>query len=138
MKVLIDTNVILDVCFERADFQDAAKQIFWLIEQKQLKGCISSTAMTDIYYMARRQFQDREKAFWTVKRLTQLFRILKADEKAIKLAIKLHWHDFEDSVQYAVAKRARIGAIITRNTKDFAAGAIPVYTPKDFLAAAEA
>ena len=133
MRVLIDTNVILDVCFERAEFQDDAKQIFSLIERKQLKGCVSATAITDIYYMARKQFKDKEKALWTVNRLSELFKILKADEKSIRNAVKLHWTDFEDSVQHAVAKRSHVQAIITRNKKDYAQSQIPVYTPKDFL-----
>ncbi|MBR1405014.1 MAG: PIN domain-containing protein [Treponema sp.] len=133
MKVLVDTNVILDVCFERAEFQDDAKKIFALIEQKKLKGCISSTVATDIYYMARKQFKNKEKALWTITRISQLFKILKADEKSIKQAIALHWSDFEDSVQYAVAKRSHVKAIITRNTKDYAHSHIPVYTPKEFL-----
>lgn len=135
MKILVDTNVVLDVCFEREQFQEPAKRIFSLIERKQLKGCLSATAMTDIYYMARRQFRDRDKALWTIKRLTELFNVLKADEKAIRLAVKLNWRDFEDCVQYAVAKRAGVRAIITRNKKDYSQATIPVYTPADFLAA---
>lgn len=46
------------------------------------------------------------------------------------------WGDFEDTVQYAVAKRSRVKAIITRNTKDYTRSLIPVYTPHDFLQAA--
>ena len=133
MKVLIDTNIILDVCFERAEFQDYSTQIFSLIEQKKLAGCISASSVTDIYYLARKQFRDKEKALWTIKRLSQLFKILKADEKSIRYAVDLHWSDFEDSVQYSVAKRSHVKAIITRNTKDYSQSQIPVYTPVEFL-----
>ena len=82
MKVLIDTNIILDVCFERAEFQDYSTQIFSLIEQKKLAGCISASSVTDIYYLARKQFRDKEKALWTIKRLSQLFKI---EEPHVKL-----------------------------------------------------
>ncbi|MBO6219221.1 MAG: PIN domain-containing protein [Treponema sp.] len=133
MKVLIDTNIILDVCFERAEFQDYSTQIFSLIEQKKLAGCISASSVTDIYYLARKQFRDTEKALWTIKRLSQLFKILKADEKSIRYAVDLHWSDFEDSVQYSVAKQSHVKAIITRNTKDYSQSQIPVYTPAEFL-----
>ena len=137
MRVLIDTNVILDVCFERTDFQADAGHIFSLIEQKKIRGCVSATAITDIYYMARRQSHDKEKALWTVNRISKLFKILKTDERTIRTAIALHWNDFEDSVQYAAAKQGRIQAIITRNKKDYAQSAIPAYTPAEFLQLAQ-
>lgn len=133
MRALIDTNIILDVCFERNDFQDDAVKLFNLIERKELKGCVSSTAITDIYYMAHKQFHNKEQAFWVVERISQLFKILKADEKSIRYAIKLHWKDFEDSVQYAIAKCSNVKAIITRNKNDYELSTIPIYTPKEFL-----
>ena len=83
--------------------------------------------------MAHKQFHNKEQAFWVIERLSQLFKILKADEKSIHHAIKLHWKDFEDSVQYTIAKRSHIKAIITRNKKDYEESTIPVYTPKEFL-----
>ncbi|MBP5707034.1 MAG: PIN domain-containing protein, partial [Spirochaetales bacterium] len=95
MKLLLDTNVILDVFFERAKFQDYAKQIFCLIEQKYCRGCVSSTAITDIYYMARKQFHDSEKAFEVISNLAKLFKIVKTDDKTVKKALELHWPDFE-------------------------------------------
>ena len=56
-----------------------------------------------------------------------------ANEKSIRYAVDLHWSDFEDSVQYSVAKQSHVKAIITRNTKDYSQSQIPVYTPVEFL-----
>ncbi len=83
--------------------------------------------------MAHKQFHNKEQAFWVVERISQLFKILKADEKSIRYAIKQHWKDFEDSVQYAIAKHSNVKAIITRNKNDYELSTIPIYTPKEFL-----
>lgn len=136
MKVLIDTNVILDVLLERENFKEDSGRILSLSEHKKIKGYVSATAITDIYYIARKTFHDKEKALAVIKELLAFARVLKADEKSIKLAVKLHWKDFEDSVQYAIAKRSRIKAIITRNKNDYNDSEIAVFTPLEFLEAA--
>ena len=137
MKVLLDTNVILDVLLEREQFKIDSGKVLSLIEHGKCKGFVSATSITDIYYISRKTFHDKDKALAVIKELMAFTKILKADEKSIKLAVRLHWGDFEDSVQYAVAKCSRIKAIITRNKKDYANSNIPVYTPKEFLDLAE-
>ena len=134
MRVLIDTNVILDVLLAREEFKDESGMILAMLEHGRCKGFVSATSVTDIYYISRKTFHDREKALSVIREMLAFSKILKADEKSIRMAVDLQWKDFEDSVQYAVAKRSRIGAIITRNTKDYSLSKIPVYTPHDFLA----
>ncbi len=133
MRVLIDTNVILDVLLAREEFKDESGMILTMLEQGRCKGFVSATSVTDIYYISRKTFHDREKALSVIREMLAFSKVLKADEKSIRMAVDLQWKDFEDSVQYAVAKRSRIGAIITRNTKDYSQSKIPVYTPHDFL-----
>lgn len=43
------------------------------------------------------------------------------------------WKDFEDSVQYNVARKALCDVIVTRNPKDFVLSDIPVCAPDDIL-----
>ena len=137
MRVLIDTNVILDVLLERDEFKYESGMILSMLEHGRCKGFVSATSVTDIYYISRKTFHDKEKALQVIRELLAFSKILKADEKSIRKAVDLHWPDFEDSVQYAIAKRGRIGAIITRNTKDYKQSKIQVYTPKEFLALVE-
>ena len=54
MKALIDTNVILDVILRRVPFFADSWAVYNLIEQRKCTGCISSSAMTDIFYLARK------------------------------------------------------------------------------------
>jgi predicted nucleic acid-binding protein len=55
MKVLIDTNVVLDVLINNLVFLTYSKKIFDLAEQKQITGYISASAITDIFYIAQRK-----------------------------------------------------------------------------------
>ncbi|MBR5645952.1 MAG: PIN domain-containing protein [Treponema sp.] len=133
MRVLLDTNVILDVLLEREVFEEESSKLLSMIERGIIKGFVSSVSVTDIYYISHQTFHDKEKALNVINELLFITRVLKTDEKIIKNAIKLKWKDFEDAVQYSVAKKSHIDFIITRNKKDYKTSNIPVYTPKEFL-----
>lgn len=133
MKVLIDSNVIFDVILKREKFYKPALQIFHLAELKKIKAFISSSSVTDIYYMLHKQFHDKQIALQYIKELLSIFYVAKTDSKVIQNATKLNWTDFEDCVQFCVAKRNFLKCIITRNTKDFVLSDIPVYEPVEFL-----
>lgn len=137
MKVLIDTNVIFDVILKREKFYRPALQIFHLAELKRIKAFVSSSAVTDIYYMLHKQFHDKQIALQYIKELLSIFYVAKTDFKAIQKAVNLNWNDFEDCVQFCVAKRNSIKFLITRNTKDFALSDIPIYEPDEFLSCIE-
>jgi predicted nucleic acid-binding protein len=55
MKVLIDTNVVLDELINNAVFFTYSKKIFDFAEQKRITGFISASAITDIFYVAQRK-----------------------------------------------------------------------------------
>ena len=55
MKVLIDTNVILDVLCNRKMFVEDSLKIFKLSETKQIDGYISALSIANIIYIMRKQ-----------------------------------------------------------------------------------
>lgn len=59
MKLLIDTNVILDVLLKREPFVGNAAKILQLIERQNVQEYVSTSAITDIYYIACRQLHDK-------------------------------------------------------------------------------
>lgn len=79
MKVLLDTNVILDVLLEREEFKDESGRILGLAEHGKCRGVVSATSITDIYYISRKTFHDKEKALAVVKELLSFTKVLKAD-----------------------------------------------------------
>lgn len=133
MRILADTNVILDVLLKRQDFYKSSLEIFHLAEAKRIKAFVSSSSVTDIYYMLQKQLRNKEQSLEYIKKLLSVFHVAKTDSKSIRSAVSLNWADFEDSVQYSAALRNSLKCIITRNTRDFVLAEIPVYTPEEFL-----
>jgi predicted nucleic acid-binding protein len=134
MKVLVDTNIILNVLFYRATFFDQSRKIFELLEQNQMEACISASAFTDIFYLVKKEIKDTERVYQAVDTLAALFTIAPVSENTIKSAFALRWKDFEDAVQYSAAKENKLDCIVTRNKDDYTASDIPCVSPVDFLA----
>jgi hypothetical protein len=62
MKILVDTNVILDTLLYRVPFYDDSRVVHSLVEQGNITGYISSSAMTDIFYLSRKELKDTGSA----------------------------------------------------------------------------
>ena len=73
MKLLIDTNVILDVLLRREPFAEAATDVLNLTRREDIREYVSASAITDIYYIANRQMKDSTAVKDILKRLSQIF-----------------------------------------------------------------
>lgn len=132
MKVLIDTNIILDVLMQREDYQ-VSVEVLKLSGNGIIAGYVSASAITDIYYILNRNTKDKKKTLDSIKALLRLLSIANVNEADIIAALNSQWKDFEDCVQYYVAKHKDMSYIITRNVKDFEeTQPIPI-TPVEFL-----
>ena len=133
MRLLIDTNVILDYLLSREGFHEQARAVFDLVKYKKDFEFVSSSAVTDIFYHLNKALRNSFEAQDQISELIDVLSILNITEQDIRAALKLRWKDFEDAVQYAVALSNGVDAIITRNAKDFERQDIPVLTPGEFL-----
>lgn len=132
MKVLIDSNVVLDVILKNAVLITTSKVILDSAEQKHFIGYISASAITDIFYVTKKRL-GKEVAKEAVKELLNIFYPATVTDKHIYQALDLDWGDFEDSVQYIVGESISVNYIVTRNTKDFTTSSIPTVTPEKFM-----
>jgi PIN domain. len=131
--LFIDTDVIIDFLIDRKPFSREAAIIFTLIEQRKLKGHISSLTFSNLYYVLRK-FESHNKVISKLDSLSKLGIILKVDDHTIKNAITSGFPDFEDSIQYFCALESKkIDVIITRNIKDYRHSELPVMSLGDFL-----
>lgn len=133
MKVFYDTNVILDVLLNRVEFLSDSMAALKLSELGIVKGYISVVSITDIFYLMKKNLKDSTLALKKMEVLFDIVHIAKADRKVAVQALNSHWKDFEDAVQYSVAKGLRAKYIVTRNTKDFESSEIAVVTPAEFV-----
>lgn len=133
MKVLLDSNVVLDYLGANQNFTDEAEKVFDLAARRKDIKLVSSSAITDILYVLRRAVKDRE----AVRRKYESFRkkisILSVTERDIDTAFARNWRDFEDAVQYTVAESNGVDCIVTRNKKDVEEDRIPIYSPTEFV-----
>jgi len=131
--IFIDTDVIIDFLIDREPHSREAAIIFTLIEQKKLKGYVSSLTFSNLYYVLRK-IESHNKVIAKLDSISRLLTILKVDQQIIKLAIASGFPDFEDSIQYNCALGyKKIDVLITRNIKDYKGSQIPVMTPAIYL-----
>ncbi len=132
-NVFIDTDVIVDFLTDRKPFSLESAKIFSLIDQKKIKGCVSSLSFSNLYYVLRK-FGTHKKVISSLQDLSELVDILKVDSDIVKSALTSDFKDFEDSIQYFGAqKHKKVDCIITRNIKDYKDSSLPVMTPETFL-----
>ncbi len=132
MKVLIDTNIVLDLLLERKPFVERATALFEKIEQGRLAGYIAATTITNIFYIIRKT-EGREVALAAIHRLLIGLRFCAVDYQTIEAALELGLKDFEDSIQLACATLNQLDAIVTRGQKDFISSNLPIYSPTELL-----
>ena len=132
MKVLIDTNIILDVLCNRKDFAADSAKVFKLCEVKKITGYISALSITNIVYIMRKEL-DTEKIKKILEQLSLIFEIvdLKADD--LKRASTLDFNDYEDAIQSTQARRIKADYIITRNIKDYSKSKIMAIKPSELI-----
>ena len=131
MKVLLDTNVVLDLLLERENFKQA-KQIFEKIEDRKIDGYLCATTITTIHYLVSKTY-DKNKANDIIKDLLKLFEIVDVTKSILLKAIENNGKDFEDSVIYSGAEFFDIDVIVTRDKKGFKNSNIKVLNPIEFL-----
>lgn len=137
MRILIDTNVILDVLLKRTDFYDSAARVLTLSQEDDIRLYVSASAVTDIYYIANQALKNKLLVRDLLSKLVQVVWVAGVSEREIKHALGLPWSDFEDSVQYSVALLQEMDGIVTWNAGDYKASKLQIWSPKELLAEVE-
>lgn len=130
MRILIDTNVVLDVIQEREPFVESAAKLFKQIDRGEIEGFIAATTITNIYYIIRRAVGPKVAQNAIIQILASL-NICAVDRDVLEQAVILDFQDFEDAVQYACAVTHNLDAIVTRDVSGFINSNIPVVLPCD-------
>jgi predicted nucleic acid-binding protein len=130
MRVLIDTNVVLDFLQEREPFVKNAARLFERIDAGEIEGFVAATTITNIYYIVRRA-AGRVVAQDAIDQILSDLNICAVDLEVLEQALALNFEDFEDAVQYACAVVHRVDAIVTRDRSGFVNAEIPIVLPED-------
>lgn len=133
MRILIDTNVILDILQKREPFFADSYRVLREVIESDTECLISASSATNIFYMLRKSLGSAQAAKDQLEQLAQLVTFADVQGMDIHTALMRAMPDFEDAVVDAVAERSGASYIVTRNIKDFAGSVVPAILPADFL-----
>ena len=133
MKILIDTNIILDYLLEREPFLQDAELLFDAIDSGRVIGYVTATTLTDIFYIARRQTQSVELARQAISTTLAIMVICSVNRAILESAFASGLADFEDAVQIFCAVSQGLEAIVTRDLQGFSSSAVPVLSVRQLL-----
>lgn len=132
MRVLLDTNVVLDVILAREPFGIVSRELFSLHDAGVFEACISAITPVQVFYFVKK-FRDVAAARDSVRRLLQSFTVCPVTADVLRGAQQLTISDYEDAVQHASAAVVAADAIVTRDVTDFKNASLRVFTPDAFL-----
>ncbi len=132
MRVLIDTNIIIDVLANREGFSEPASQLFKLCEVGKVQGTIYALTIANIVYIMRKELA-REQIKDVIAKLSAIFTIADMKGDDFKKAAALPMDDFEDALQSVCAARLKADFIVTRNLKDFKGSKVMAIKPSELI-----
>jgi predicted nucleic acid-binding protein len=128
VKLLVDTNVLLDVILERIGLKDDSAKVLDAIEDGRAEGFVASHAVTTIHYITAHA-NGRAAAATAIADVLQLCKVVPLGEADFHRALALGLRDFEDAVQVAAALHIGADYLVSRNERDFKGAPVTVRSP---------
>lgn len=132
MKVLIDTNVLIDVLCEREKFLEDSRKVWKFCEVNHIEGYISAVSVPNIVYILRKELNP-ERTQEIIEKLFLIFKICDLKAEDLKKAAVMKHSDYEDALQMVCASRIKADYIVTRNIRDFLVSRVYALTPAELL-----
>ena len=129
MRLLFDTNVVLDVLLDRQPYAEASAAAWAAVESGKAEGLVAAHAVTTIHYLIRKEM-GAVKAKRIVSAILRVFGIAVVDGAVVQEALQLSFSDFEDAVTAAAARLAGCECIVTRDPKGFRGSPVRSLTPE--------
>lgn len=133
MKLLIDTNVVLDVLLEREPFAEHARRLWAQVESGKVEGLLAAHSVTTVWYLAA-EARTRAFAREVVSLVAEVFGVAAVDSGVMRRALRLDLADFGDAVCAAAAEGAGCDLLVTRNGKDYRQSPVAAVDPMTALA----
>lgn len=132
-RILIDTNILIDVLANRQPFVTEAKLLWDAHVDSKMDGYVAAVSLTNFFYIMRRLGVTNEEVWKGVRVILDTFYICEVNEVALRYAAQLPGDDFEDNVQIACAVAYQLDGIATRDDKGFKHAPLTAFHPADLL-----
>lgn len=136
MKLLLDTNIIVDFLHEREPFYRKARLLMTAGRVGEFDLWITSSQVTDLIYIlsegGRRTLLPR--VLEQLRGLRTFVNVYAVGDREIDRMLAASWKAPEDSLIFESALRMRADAIVTRNRKDFESSTVKVVDCEELFA----
>ena len=134
MKILIDTNIILDLIKSREPFSENASKIINSCVKKENEGYISAHSLSDIFFILRKDKTVEERKA-LILNLCSFFIVIPEDKNFYTAVCQNNdWNDLEDGLQMKCADFENLDYIVTRDAgKGFNNSPVKVISAENFL-----
>jgi len=132
LKLLIDTDVLLDVALDRRPFAEPACRLLDHLQSQPGDGVIAWHSVSNFYYLVRSAQGDAGTREF-IRDLLDFLRVVAGDSDSVGAALDLPMSDFEDALQVVCAQAGNAAVIATRNTADYRTSPIPARSPADVV-----
>ena len=132
MKVLFDSNVIIDALSERDDSNMYSSILFLeAVDSRVIQGYLLSKQITDIYYVLRKYMVDQDVRKDFINLLLRTFNVIDTKPDDLLNSLYVSGSDYEDDVLMYAALNNKIEGIVTNNIRDFKNSKVKVFSPEE-------
>lgn len=132
MKILVDTNVWLDLILHRAPFEEDSKGCLMACVEESVDLCVAATSLKDIFYITSKCL-DTNRAYEAVRLVLEISSAASVDDLVCRKALELEKPDYEDGIIAAAAVADKVDAIVSRDVDAFSTLPVSRFTPTELL-----
>ena len=133
MKILIDTNVLMDILFARDPYLADSITVLHMCEDDFAEAVVSAKTIEDVYYFLRKSKKSEKEARNVIRKIMGMVTVCDVKAQHLKDAIDISNADYEDAVQAVCAKSGGCGLIISRNKKHYEGTGVKCLAPEEFV-----
>ena len=135
LKLLLDTNVVIDFLNQRKPFYESARLLMIAGKVGEFELWISSSQVTDLVYIlsngGKKSMMDEVLA--QLRGLRMFINVCAATDREVDSMLATTWSDPEDALLFEMALKIHADAIITRDKELFETDAIKVMNCEEFF-----
>jgi predicted nucleic acid-binding protein len=133
MRVVFDTNVLLDVLADRQPYAEVSSRALDLARLGLVDGFVAGHAIATLAYLLSRDVGFGPARQILASLLVHL-EIAPLTDAVVRRSLTSTLDDLEDAMVSAAAQGVDAGVIVTRNLRDFRGGPVAALSPAELLA----
>ncbi|MEX0770924.1 MAG: PIN domain-containing protein [Balneolaceae bacterium] len=133
MKILFDTNILLDLLLMRKPYYESVAQLISFVETRMIEGWLCPNTVSTVHYLLNEAL-DKQQAAGHLKTILSMYRVPELNQAVFNQAALGEYSDYDYALTYQSALQADVDGILTRNREHYSDSSLPVCTPDKLLA----